>query len=121
MNANNKEIRQAVVNHIGEHTSREDYGVGTWKEVIYRKMSEVQQPADKYPAYGGIHPRTAGARQVEGGSFLIYHGEIEEFLLTLHYTPESACMKDDETRWEQYQQLVGRAFYDIVQNGYEPQ
>lgn len=115
MNANSREIRQAVVNHVGEHVSREDYGVDTWKEVIRRKMAEVKEPGDY------LHSRTAGARQVEGGAFLVYHGEIEEFLLTLHYTPQSIEMRNTDTRWELYKRLVGRAFSDILHHGYEPQ
>lgn len=115
MNANSREIRQAVVNHIGEHVSREDYGVENWRQVIRRKMEEVKDER----AYNS--PRTAGARQVEGGAFLVYHGEIEQFLLTLHYTPESIEMRDTDTRWELYKRLVGRAFYDILHESYEPQ
>ena len=115
MNANSKQIRQAVVNHIGEHTSPKDYGVETWKEVIRKKVEDVKEPGEY------VHSRTAGARQVQGGSFLVYNGDVEEFLLSLHYTAGSICMRNEETRWEQYQQLIGRGFYDILSEGYTPE
>lgn len=115
MTANNIEIRQAVVNHIGEFTSPKDYGVETWKEVIRKKVEEVKEPG-KF-----LHSRKAGILQAQAGSFLVYHWEVEEFLLSLHYTTGSICMRSEESRWEQYKHLVGRGFYDILSEGYTPE
>lgn len=88
LRTNSNEVRKQVQNHIKE----------------YYTKKELKEQID-YMSYGNKSIYNLALEMVQGGSFLIYHEEVKDFLNSLGINPENKEY-DNIKSWDLYSHLI---------------
>ena len=98
ISTNSKQVKELVRAHIMEHQESDlELLKANIKALKYNNRSVYQ----------------AGVDMVMGGSFLIYHGDVKDFLNGLGINPENKEYTDQKS-WDLYVHLVAREIEKLI-------
>lgn len=105
MKTNDKRVIAKVQEHVLESFTPEDYNVETSEQAITEQIN--------YMRIGNDNNYQTALHLVQGGSFLIYHYQVKDFLNSLGINPDNKEYTDQQS-WDLYCHLVAREIQKIV-------
>ena len=100
LNTNSNEVRKAIQNHI----------LDTYN------IDDLKSEVENLKGYNTIYTDyQAGAYMVQGGCFLCYYSDVEDFLNGLGINPENKDYTDEKS-WELYKHLIAINIERLVSN-----
>lgn len=110
MKSNSKEVKQRVLNHIIDYVNDWDYeNCITIEDKVKSQIDYMKCSRDSI--------FDTCKRLVEGGTFLVYNGDIEEFLLSLELNNNSKKVFDEWEMFKLYVLLLARELENIYYKG----
>lgn len=105
MKAHNKQVVSKLQQHILEGFDPRDFDIETPLQALKLQIEYMKH--DHETDYD------AGTRYVEGGGYLVYHGEVQEFLNGLGINPDGKEY-DEQDSWRLYVHLLAREISELV-------
>ena len=99
MRSNKKEVVNKIVEHIKEY--HEEGGLKLFKQNV------------EAVKYGNMNDYEAIKNLIDGGTFLIYHEDVKNFLNGLGINPDNKEYTDNQS-WELYKNLIAREGVKLV-------
>jgi len=107
MKSNSKDVKTALRNHINEFIDPSEYdNCNTVKEALRSQINHMK--------YGVDTDYTSAYRMVEGGGFLIYTDDINNFIISLNLNNNSNKNFDDMDTFKLYCHLIAREIECII-------
>ena len=105
MKTNSKQVIAKLQEHILESFTPEDFNVETPEQALTSQIN--------YMRIGNDNNYVTAKHLIEGGSFLIYHYQVKDFLNSLGINPSNKEYTD-QASWDLYIHLLAREINKIV-------
>lgn len=105
MRTTSKEVIAKLKEHVLKSFTPEDFNVETSEQALSSQINCMRIGNDN-------NYRTA-LHLVDGGSFLIYHNDIKDFLNSLGINPSNKEYTDQQS-WDLYKHLLAREIQTLV-------